>query len=64
MLADVWSGFAESELTVAWSWVLVGIALSQVIGGPIAAGMPILSSIVIVNDACLSWLLVLRSEQY
>lgn len=29
---------AESELTVAWGWVLVGTALSQVIGAPIAAG--------------------------
>lgn len=29
---------AENELTASWSWVLVGIALSQVIGGPIAAG--------------------------
>ena len=29
---------AEGELTVAWGWVLVGTALSQVIGAPIAAG--------------------------
>ncbi|BDA50069.1 Putative tartrate transporter [Coccomyxa sp. Obi] len=30
--------YSENELTASWSWVLVGIALSQVIGGPIAAG--------------------------
>ena len=29
---------AEREMTVAWGWVLVGTALSQVIGAPIAAG--------------------------
>ena len=29
---------AEGELTIAWGWVLVGTALSQVIGAPIAAG--------------------------
>ena len=31
-------GAAEREMTVAWGWVLVGTALSQVIGAPIAAG--------------------------
>ena len=36
-LIAVWLA-AERELTVAWGWVLVGTALSQVIGAPIAAG--------------------------
>ncbi|EIE23112.1 MFS general substrate transporter, partial [Coccomyxa subellipsoidea C-169] len=35
----------KNELTASWSWVLVGIALSQVIGGPIAAGDCMLSAL-------------------
>ena len=30
--------YTASELTEAWSWVLTGIALSQIIGGPLAGG--------------------------
>ena len=30
--------FSAGELTEAWSWVLMGIALSQIVGGPLASG--------------------------
>ena len=32
--------YSEGELTLSWAWVLIGIALSQVLGGPMAAGEP------------------------
>ena len=30
--------YSQSEMTVAWAWVLIGIACSQILGGPLAAG--------------------------
>ena len=47
---------AEREMTVAWGWVLVGTALSQVIGAPIAAGRDCqrLHSVQLHERACMA----------
>eukprot|EP00884_Botryococcus_braunii_P012416 jgi/Botrbrau1/21175/Bobra.0061s0067.1 len=31
--------YSEREITVAWAWVMVAIAVSQVVGGPLAAAL-------------------------
>ena len=38
------------ELTTAWSWVLLGIACSQIVGGPIAAGKSSASDITLADN--------------
>ncbi|KAK9814550.1 hypothetical protein WJX72_007741 [[Myrmecia] bisecta] len=50
--------YSKDEMSVAWSWMMVGIAVSQVVGGPLAAGLLALDGVLGLDGW--QWLFILE----
>lgn len=64
-LAGIWYTcslfYGPDEFTVAWSFMLLGIAFSQVAGGPLASGQYDIAQWRLATS-CLSWCLPCHTD--